>query len=96
MLISGGSFDIFFTRPLSGTIFALMVAVIVYSTVMGIRRQRRGRPAARYGEQLAELTPPGEPEGTADMAAADRAADGGEPPDRGAAGGSTRAGGDRP
>ncbi len=69
MLLSGGSLDIFFTRPLSGTIFALMVAVIVYSTVMGIRRQRHGRPAALYAEQLEEVTPGFESEGAGGVAA---------------------------
>lgn len=65
MLTSDGQFDTFFTRPLSGTIFALMALVIVYSTVMGIRRQRRGRPAALYADQLDEVTPGAEEEGAA-------------------------------
>ncbi|WP_309232827.1 tripartite tricarboxylate transporter permease [Blastococcus sp. TML/C7B] len=57
MLLSGGEFDIFITRPLSGTIFALMAAVVIYSTVRGIRRQRRGRPAALYADQLESAAP---------------------------------------
>lgn len=101
MLISGGEFDIFVTRPLSGSIFALMAVVIVYSTVMGIRRQRRGRPAALYSEQLEDVTPGAESEGTAGVAAtdggADRGADGGTGgASPGAGGGSTRVDGDRP
>ncbi len=76
MLTSDGQFDTFFTRPLSGTIFGLMALVIVYSTVMGIRRQRSGRPPALYADQLDaaaphETVPGSEAEGTAGVAAAD-------------------------
>jgi putative tricarboxylic transport membrane protein len=70
MLTSDGEFGSFFTRPLSGTIFALMAVVIVYSTVMGIRRQRRGRPAALYADQLGEVTPGAESEGASGEGAA--------------------------
>ncbi|SOC47683.1 putative tricarboxylic transport membrane protein [Blastococcus aggregatus] len=94
MITSDGQFDTFVTRPLSGTIFALMALVIVYSTVMGIRRQRRGRPPALYSDQLDaaaphETAPGSEAEGTAGVGATGDRADGGGSP--GATGGSTRA-----
>ncbi|SDF21849.1 putative tricarboxylic transport membrane protein [Blastococcus fimeti] len=93
MLTSDGQFDTFFTRPLSGTIFGLMALVIVYSTVMGIRRQRSGRPPALYADQLDaaaphETVPGSESEGTAGVAATDGGNRDGPPP---AGGGSTRA-----
>jgi putative tricarboxylic transport membrane protein len=93
MLTSDGQFDTFVTRPLSGTIFGLMALVIVYSTVMGIRRQRSGRPPALYADQLDaaaphETVPGSEAEGTAGVAAGDGGpADDAPPP----GGGSTRA-----
>ncbi|RBY74845.1 tripartite tricarboxylate transporter permease [Blastococcus sp. TF02-09] len=90
MLTSDGGFEVFFTRPLSGTIFAFMAVVIVYSTVMGIRRRRRGRPAALYAEQLEEMTPGAEDEGAAGVAASGGAtSSAADPTDR-------RTGGDRP
>jgi putative tricarboxylic transport membrane protein len=80
MLLSGGELDIFLTRPLSGTIFALMAAVIVYSTVTGIRRKRSGRPASPYAEELEEATPGSEEEGAAGVGAEGGATRAGERP----------------
>ncbi len=51
MLLSGGSFDIFVMRPISGTIFALMALLIVYSMVASFRR-RQGRPLPSLDGQL--------------------------------------------
>ncbi|WP_299953434.1 tripartite tricarboxylate transporter permease [uncultured Modestobacter sp.] len=39
MLLSGGSFDIFVTRPLSGGLFALMAVIIIVSAVTSRRRK---------------------------------------------------------
>jgi putative tricarboxylic transport membrane protein len=39
MLLSGGSLDIFVTRPLSGGLLAVMAAVVVISVVMARRRR---------------------------------------------------------
>ncbi|MCZ2858427.1 tripartite tricarboxylate transporter permease [Blastococcus sp. VKM Ac-2987] len=65
MLTSGGEFSIFFTRPMSGTLFALMALVIIISTVAGIRRRRqRSRPATPGEEDLAATGTTAEPEGT--------------------------------
>ena len=65
MLTSGGEFSIFFTRPMSGTLFALMALVIIISTVAGIRRRRqRSRPATPGEEDLAASGMTAEPEGT--------------------------------
>jgi putative tricarboxylic transport membrane protein len=94
MLTSDGQFDTFFTRPLSGTIFGLMALVIVYSTVMGIRRQRRGHPASLYAEELESVTPHPETEGGAGAGTDD---DGPAPAEDGAPrAGSTRADRDLP
>jgi putative tricarboxylic transport membrane protein len=77
MLLSGGSFDIFVTRPLSGSIFALMLAVVLYSTWAGIRRRRQRGGVPYLSEKLLEeeVTPDGErlpaEEGTAGVAATD-------------------------
>ena len=91
MLLSDGQFDIFVTRPLSGTLFVLMAVVILFSIVSGIRRRRQhGRPAG-LGEELDEVSP-GTEEGAAGVGAADGRATGDAP---GAGGGSTRIDGDR-
>ncbi|TKJ29810.1 tripartite tricarboxylate transporter permease [Blastococcus sp. CCUG 61487] len=96
MLLSGGEFDIFFTRPLSGTIFVLMAAVVVYSTVRGIRRQLSGRPASLYADQLQATAPGSEEEGAGGAGAGDRHAGEG-PQETGAPrGGSTRVDPDGP
>jgi putative tricarboxylic transport membrane protein len=93
MLISGGEFDIFLTRPLSAVLFAVMAVVIVYSTVTGIRR-RRSRVAGLDEEELAATGTRSQPEGTGGMAATDGRADAAA--DAPATGGSTRVDGDRP
>ncbi|MGY1724481.1 tripartite tricarboxylate transporter permease [Blastococcus sp. SYSU DS0533] len=65
MLISGGEVSIFFTRPMSGTLFALMALVVIWSTVQGIRRRRgRSRPSMPGEEDLAATGTTAEPEGT--------------------------------
>jgi putative tricarboxylic transport membrane protein len=46
MLLSGGSLDIFVTRPLSGGLLAVMAAVVVLSLVLA----RRRRAAFRHVE----------------------------------------------
>ncbi|MDT0277408.1 tripartite tricarboxylate transporter permease [Blastococcus goldschmidtiae] len=92
MLLSGGEFSIFFTRPMSGTLFAAMALVILYSSVMGIRRRRQRSQLSGVAE--GELTATGlesEPEGTAGAAATD-----GPTSDGPTTGGSTRVDGDRP
>ncbi|MBC7680005.1 MAG: tripartite tricarboxylate transporter permease [Pseudorhodobacter sp.] len=62
MLLSGGSFDIFLTRPISGTIFALMGLLIVYSALASRRRRRTRLPGV--GERLlADAGQTAEPEG---------------------------------
>ncbi|WP_040337549.1 tripartite tricarboxylate transporter permease [Candidatus Blastococcus massiliensis] len=98
MLLSGGSFDIFVTRPLSGGLFAVMALVVVVSTVAGIRRRRNRSRLPALGEDELEATGMrAEPEGTAGVAAADgteRGADDGGSPRAG--GGSTRIDSDRP
>jgi putative tricarboxylic transport membrane protein len=38
LLMSGGSFSIFFTRPISGTIVALFVLFVIGQAVLSIRR----------------------------------------------------------
>jgi putative tricarboxylic transport membrane protein len=102
MLLSGGEFSIFFTRPMSGTLFAVMALVIIYSSVMGIRRRRQRSQVSGVAEgELAANDLHSEPEGTAGVAAtdgpADRGPDGGAGgASTGAAGGSTRVDGDRP
>ncbi|WP_091768474.1 tripartite tricarboxylate transporter permease [Blastococcus aurantiacus] len=99
MLLSGGEFSIFFTRPMSGTLFAVMALVVLYSSVMGIRRRRqRSQLPGVAEEELRATGLEAEPEGTAGVAATSgrtdgRADDDGVP---GTGGGSTRAGGDRP
>ena len=61
MLLSGGDPTIFITRPISGTIFALMVGVVLFSIVKSRRRSRL--PGA--GEQeLADRDLQAEPAGT--------------------------------
>ncbi|MDK3257068.1 tripartite tricarboxylate transporter permease [Blastococcus capsensis] len=65
MLLSGGEFSTFITRPMSGTIFALMALVIIISVISGIRkRRRRSRPATPGEEDLAATGTTAEPEGT--------------------------------
>ncbi|MGY1914900.1 tripartite tricarboxylate transporter permease [Blastococcus sp. SYSU DS0973] len=64
MLLSGGEFSIFVTRPMSGTLFAAMALVVVVSTVAGIRRRRRSRPATPGEDDLAATGMTAEPEGT--------------------------------
>ncbi|MGY2127027.1 tripartite tricarboxylate transporter permease [Blastococcus sp. SYSU DS0617] len=97
MLISGGEFDIFVTRPLSGGLFAAIALLILYSTVMGIRRRRsRSRlPGVAEGE-LAATGTEAEPEGTGGAAATDGPADVGTTTGGSTTGGSTRVDGDRP
>jgi putative tricarboxylic transport membrane protein len=45
MLISGGSLDVFVTRPISGGLFLVMAIVIVLGAVTARRRRRLVRPA---------------------------------------------------
>jgi putative tricarboxylic transport membrane protein len=42
LLMSGGSFSIFFTRPISLTIVSLFVLFVIWQAVFVIRRSRRG------------------------------------------------------
>jgi putative tricarboxylic transport membrane protein len=62
MLLSGGSFDIFVTRPISGTMFALMGLLIVYSAVSS--RRRRSRLPGVVEAELADADAVAEPEGS--------------------------------
>jgi putative tricarboxylic transport membrane protein len=62
MLLSGGSLDIFVTRPISGTIFALIVGVVIVSAVRA--RRRRSRLAGADERELADADLQAEPEGT--------------------------------
>ncbi|CCG01406.1 tripartite tricarboxylate transporter permease [Blastococcus saxobsidens] len=65
MLLSGGELSTFVTRPMSGTIFALMALVIIISVISGIRkRRRRSRPATPGEEDLTATGTTAEPEGT--------------------------------
>jgi putative tricarboxylic transport membrane protein len=64
MLLSGGEFSIFVTRPMSGTLFAAMALVVVISTIAAFRRRRRSRPATPGEEDLAATGTTAEPEGT--------------------------------
>jgi putative tricarboxylic transport membrane protein len=57
MLLSGGSLDIFVTRPLSGGLLAVMAAVVVISMVMA----RRRRAAFRQVDPDEEAGPDPEP-----------------------------------
>jgi putative tricarboxylic transport membrane protein len=57
MLLSGGSLDIFVTRPLSGGLLAVMAAVVVISVVMA----RRRRAAFRQVDPDEEAGPDPEP-----------------------------------
>lgn len=41
LLMSGGSFSIFVTRPISGTLFALFALLLVYQVFSGIRKKRK-------------------------------------------------------
>ncbi|MGY2083148.1 tripartite tricarboxylate transporter permease [Blastococcus sp. SYSU DS0539] len=72
MLLSGGEFSIFVTRPMSGTLFAAMALVVIVSTVAGIRRRRRSRPATPGEGDLAATGTTAEPEGTPGAQAVDR------------------------
>jgi putative tricarboxylic transport membrane protein len=62
MLLSGGSFDIFVTRPISGTMFAIMALLIVWSMISARRRRTRVSYAER---ELAAVEAEEEPEGSA-------------------------------
>jgi putative tricarboxylic transport membrane protein len=98
MLLSDGQFDIFVTRPLSGSLFALMAIVIVYSTVTGVRRRRNRLPVLSQRELEDEVAPAG-PEGAAGVATdggADQGADGPAAGGTPGGSGSTRVDGDRP
>ncbi len=99
MLISGGEFDIFVTRPLSGGLFAAIALLILYSSVMGIRRRRssRSRLPGVAEDELAATGTEAEPEGTPGAQATDgRAEVGADGPTTDVTGGSTRHDGDRP
>lgn len=61
MLLSGGSFDIFVTRPLSGGLLAVMALVVLVSLVTA----RRRRAAFRHVEPEGESGPGAEPVATA-------------------------------
>jgi putative tricarboxylic transport membrane protein len=74
MLLSGGEFSIFVTRPMSGTLFAAMALVIVISTVAAFRRGRRSRPATPGEEDLATTGTTAEPEGTSGIQSVDQEA----------------------
>jgi putative tricarboxylic transport membrane protein len=54
MLLSGGSLDIFVTRPLSGGLLAVMAAVVVLSLVMARRRRAAFRHVDPEDESGAE------------------------------------------
>ena len=77
MLLSGGEFSIFVTRPMSGTIFAAMALVIILSTVAGFRRRRnaRSRPATPGEEDLAATGTTAQPEGSPGNEAVDTPAE---------------------
>lgn len=64
MLLSGGDLDIFVTRPISGTIFALMGLLIVYSVVASSRRKRSHR-LGFLERELADQGGTAEPESSA-------------------------------
>jgi putative tricarboxylic transport membrane protein len=74
MLLSGGEFAIFVSRPISGTLFAAMALVLVLSAVGAYRRRgrRRSLPATPGEEDLAATGTTAEPEGSAGVAAVDR------------------------
>jgi putative tricarboxylic transport membrane protein len=61
MLISGGSPDVFVTRPISGSILLVMVLVVVAAAVTARRRRRLARSAGP-AEEPADTSPtPGAP-----------------------------------
>jgi putative tricarboxylic transport membrane protein len=66
MLISGGSLDVFVTRPISGTLFALMVLIIVVSVITARRRakllHRHDTPDLAEGDSPAGDLAPAEPD----------------------------------
>ncbi|RFU23424.1 tripartite tricarboxylate transporter permease [Geodermatophilus marinus] len=72
MLLSGGEFSIFLTRPMSGVLFAAMALVITVSTLTALRRRRRSRPATPGEEDLAAADATAEPEGTPGAESVDR------------------------
>lgn len=55
MLLSGGSFDIFVTRPYSGSIFALMLAILVLGFVGKQRARRKATARATTPSDQNEL-----------------------------------------
>ena len=92
MLLSGGEFTIFLTRPIAGTLFALMALVIVLSVVAGVRRRRRSRPGGLGEAELDATGTRAQPEGSAGFESVD---DGTETAEAGAKG-STRSGPEEP
>lgn len=61
MLISGGSLDVFVTRPISGTLFGLMAVILVVSVVMA---RRRARVLHRHDDPESDADPDLPPAGT--------------------------------
>ncbi|SNS50966.1 putative tricarboxylic transport membrane protein [Geodermatophilus pulveris] len=61
MLISGGSLDVFVTRPLSGGLFAVMALVVVVSLVTARRRRAAFRHVDPEGESDPATDPATEP-----------------------------------
>jgi putative tricarboxylic transport membrane protein len=59
MLISGGSLDIFVTRPISGGIFLVMAPVVMASIVTARRRRRLAQRAGTVPieDELATAAP---------------------------------------
>ena len=57
MLLSGGSLDIFVTRPLSGGLLAVMAAVVVLSLVLARRRRAAFRHVDAEGEAGLDTEP---------------------------------------
>jgi putative tricarboxylic transport membrane protein len=64
MLISGGSLDVFVTRPISGGLFAVMALIVVVSIVTSRRRSRvlhrHDAPATSTDNDLAPARRDGE------------------------------------